>query len=163
MAEQIIKRLIDDIDGAQAAGTARFSIDGADYEIDLSQTNMRKLHEIMSPYVSAARKVLIERRRVMNREAGARRRNAERGRVAEVRAWALARGIQISDRGRIPRDIQEQYDRAQDAKARHESDMETARQVLEGNPSPTQAALAHRVLDSPSARHSAGRRRRNDG
>jgi hypothetical protein len=36
MAQRIQTLLIDDLDGGEAAGTVRFGLDGAEYEIDLS-------------------------------------------------------------------------------------------------------------------------------
>jgi hypothetical protein len=36
MAQRVQTLLIDDLDGGEAAGTVRFGLDGAEYEIDLA-------------------------------------------------------------------------------------------------------------------------------
>jgi hypothetical protein len=56
MAEQIIKRLIDDIDGGEAEETVQFSLDGVPYEIDLSSANAKKVRDSLAPFVEHARK-----------------------------------------------------------------------------------------------------------
>jgi len=101
--------LEDDLDGGDAAETVKFALDGAWYEIDLNNKNAKKLRDSLARYVASGRK--IGRGGVM---AGAR----GRGRVAAVsdreqnqaiRAWAKKTGKDISDRGRIPQDIVEEY------------------------------------------------------
>ena len=57
MATEIIERLVDDIDGRVAQRTVRFSLDGVDYEIDLSSANQRVLEKRLAPFVIAARRV----------------------------------------------------------------------------------------------------------
>jgi hypothetical protein len=105
MAEQIIKRLVDDIDGGEAAETVPFAIDGRSYEIDLSDENAQILRDRLSLYVQHARKTGEGGRR-HSRTASSR----ERG--ADIRAWAKTRGIQVSERGRIPATVVEQYENA---------------------------------------------------
>ena len=39
MARELIEKLIDDLDGGDAAETVSFGLDGATYEIDLSKKN----------------------------------------------------------------------------------------------------------------------------
>ncbi len=104
MAEQIIKRLIDDLDGGEAEETVPFSIDGVSYEIDLSSDNAKKLRDSLSPFVEHARRAGAGRRR--------RRAASSRERSADIRAWAKARGIKVNERGRIPATVVEEYERA---------------------------------------------------
>ena len=47
---------IDDIDGSEAAGTVRFGLDGADYEIDLNAEHTKQLHTALRTYIDHARK-----------------------------------------------------------------------------------------------------------
>jgi hypothetical protein len=105
MAQQVIKRLIDDLDGDEAEETVSFAIDGVTYEIDLSADNARILRDRLSPFVQRAR-----------RSGGVRQQGgravASRQRSADIRAWAKASGIEVSERGRIPSTIVEEYQRA---------------------------------------------------
>ena len=109
MAEQIIKRLIDDIDGGEAEETVQFSLDGVPYEIDLSSANAKKVRDSLAPFVEHAR-------RAGSGGAGGRRRRSRaassRERSADIRAWAKARGIKVNERGRIPATVVEEYERA---------------------------------------------------
>jgi hypothetical protein len=109
MAEQIIKRLIDDIDGGEAEETVQFSLDGVPYEIDLSSANAKKVRDSLAPFVEHARKA-------GGGAAGGRRRRSRaassRERSADIRAWAKARGINVNERGRIPATVVEEYERA---------------------------------------------------
>lgn len=109
MAEQIIKRLIDDIDGGEAEETVQFSLDGVPYEIDLSAANAKKVRDSLAPFVEHARKAGTG-------AAGGRRRRSRaassRERSADIRAWAKARGIKVNERGRIPATVVEEYERA---------------------------------------------------
>ncbi|GAA4511254.1 Lsr2 family protein [Actinoallomurus oryzae] len=109
MAEQIIKRLIDDIDGGEAEETVQFSLDGVPYEIDLSAANAKKVRDSLAPFVEHARKA-------GGGAAGGRRRRSRaassRERSADIRAWAKARGIKVNERGRIPATVVEEYERA---------------------------------------------------
>jgi hypothetical protein len=109
MAEQIIKRLIDDIDGGEAEETVQFSLDGVPYEIDLSSANAKKVRDSLAPFVEHARKaggVAAGGRRRRSRAASSRERSAD------IRAWAKARGIKVNERGRIPATVVEEYERA---------------------------------------------------
>jgi Lsr2 len=109
MAEQIIKRLIDDIDGGEAEETVQFSLDGVPYEIDLSSANAKKVRDSLAPFVEHARKagsVAGGGRRRRSRAASSRERSAD------IRAWAKARGIKVNERGRIPATVVEEYERA---------------------------------------------------
>ena len=56
MAQQTTVRFIDDLDGSDASGTFDFSLEGRQYQIDLSDENAAKLRDALAPYVGAARK-----------------------------------------------------------------------------------------------------------
>jgi hypothetical protein len=53
MATRIV--LVDDLDGTEPADTVTFGLDGAIYEIELSEENIARLWTIFEPYVKAAR------------------------------------------------------------------------------------------------------------
>jgi hypothetical protein len=100
--------LVDDLDGAPAEETVQFSLDGASYEIDLSADNAEALREALAPYLGHAR-------RVGGRRTGGRRAAAASPRSSDsaaIRAWAKEQGLSVSERGRIPASIVEQYEAA---------------------------------------------------
>lgn len=102
MAQKVQVTLEDDLHGGPAEGTVRFSLDGANYEIDLNESNAARLREIFDPYVKNARKASAPKRR----SRGA----SNRKRSADIRTWAKQAGIQVSDRGRIPVDVVAKYE-----------------------------------------------------
>jgi len=103
MAQKVAVVLEDDLDGGPADETVRFAIDGTAYEIDLSKKHARALRRKLEPFISHARRAGRGPRRRGGRSAAGR----ERG--EDIRAWAKARGIAVSDRGRIPAGVAEQY------------------------------------------------------
>jgi len=103
MAQQVTVALVDDLDGSPAAETVRFGLGGAGYEIDLSAENARAFRTQLAPFTAHAR-------RAGQGPAGrAARTAAGRRRAGEIRAWAEDRGIAVSERGRIPASVLEQY------------------------------------------------------
>jgi hypothetical protein len=106
MAQKIQTLFVDDIDGSKAEGTARFALDGTDYEIDLSTTHSEALRHALEPFIVHARKVGGARRSTR----GSGRRGAGGGiDTTAVRAWAKKQGIDIKDRGRVPADVVAKY------------------------------------------------------
>ncbi len=106
MAQKVVVHLLDDLDGSDADETVQFGLDGVSYEIDLSDANAGKLRDALAEYVGSARRVGGRRRRSARSEPRA------VSSAAEVREWARANGYQVSDRGRVPADVQEAYDAA---------------------------------------------------
>jgi Lsr2 len=106
MAQKITVALEDDIDGGPADETVRFAIGGVDYEIDLSKRNAAAFRRQLAPFVDHARKAGRGARRRPGRSA------ASRDRSGAIRAWAKEQGIAVSDRGRIPVSVVEQYEAA---------------------------------------------------
>ncbi len=113
MAQRIQVLLVCDLHDDDTPGdeTVSFSLDGVGYEVDLCSEHAAGLRDALAPYVGAGR-------RVGGRASGGRRgRSAARGgsagnRSADIRAWARAKGIEISERGRIPASVVEQYEAA---------------------------------------------------
>jgi nucleoid-associated protein Lsr2 len=103
MAQKVTVVLEDDLTGGPAEQTVRFSFDGADYEIDLNAKNAAALHKQLAPYLEHARRA----GRAPSRRAG--RTAAGRQRSGDIRAWAKKHGLEVSDRGRIPVSVAEQY------------------------------------------------------
>lgn len=103
MAQRTLTRHLDDTDGSPAAETVRFGLDGTSYEIDLSAAHAEQMRRTLADFVAAGRRV------------GRLTRAATQQVVATdedptaVRAWARARGISVSPRGRIPAAVVEQF------------------------------------------------------
>lgn len=123
MAEKTTVMLIDDIDGSEAEETVSFALDGTNYLIDLSPKNAKAFRNAIAQYVSVARKEGRGGARPVRRAAGTRaagRSAAGRGRkkaagtmdreqAGAIRTWARQAGYKISDRGRIPAEIVEEF------------------------------------------------------
>ncbi|MDT7745384.1 MAG: hypothetical protein QOE59_4462 [Actinomycetota bacterium] len=129
MAQKTVVSFIDDLDGeSEAEGTVPFSLDGVDYEIDLTEENAEDLREIFAPYIAAARRTGGRRASGGGRSrsgsssssassssrsgSGSGSGIAARSRQAlkEIRAWAKENGWTVSDRGRLPNNIVQAYD-----------------------------------------------------
>ena len=104
MAQKITVALEDDLDGGPADETVRFAIGGAEYEIDLSKKNARALRRRLAPFVDHARKAGRGPGRRPGRTASSRERSGD------IRAWAKDHGNTVSDRGRIPARVVDQYE-----------------------------------------------------
>jgi len=96
----------DDIDGGPAEDTVRFGLGAAEYEIDLNAANISRFREQLAPFIQRTRKGSRAPRARPARTASDCRSSAE------VRAWAMEHGIEISQRGRIPASVTEQYEAA---------------------------------------------------
>jgi hypothetical protein len=103
MAQKVTVALEDDLTGGPADETVRFSFDGTDYEIDLSAKNAAAFGKQFAPYIEHGRRA----GRSQPRRAG--RTAASRQRSGDIRAWAKEHGLAVSERGRIPASVAEQY------------------------------------------------------
>ena len=109
MAKKVEVTLVDDLDGGTADETVSFAIDGTTYEIDLSGKNAEKLRDAVSPFIGAARKAGRVGGRVARGRSGGGTATADREQNQAIREWAKKKGLQVSERGRIPADIVERY------------------------------------------------------
>ena len=103
MAQRVSVALEDDLDGGPAAETVRFSFDGGEYEIDLNTKNAAAFRKQLSPFIERARAAGRGQRGRSPRTA------ASRQRSGDIRAWAKDHGIEVSERGRIPAGVVQQY------------------------------------------------------
>ena len=103
MAQKVTVALEDDLTGGPAQETVRFAFKGAGYEIDLNAKNAAALRKQLAPYIEHARRA----GRAQARRAG--RTAASRQRSGDIRAWAKEHGLAVSERGRIPARVVEQY------------------------------------------------------
>ncbi|MET7470242.1 Lsr2 family protein [Micromonospora sp. NPDC005686] len=110
MAKQIIHKLVDDLDGGDADETVKFALDGVQYEIDLSASNAGKLRDVFAPYIANGTKVgrggVVVGGRAARGRGGA---TADREQNRAIREWAKKAGKDISDRGRIPQEIVDEF------------------------------------------------------
>jgi hypothetical protein len=102
MVSKVITRLEDDLDGSEAAETIKFSVDGVEYEIDLSRNNADKFRNSFADYIAHGRKVGGSRR-------GRKSASADGVDIKAVRKWASSNGIEVSTRGRVPADVLDKY------------------------------------------------------
>jgi Lsr2 len=107
MAQITEVRLLDDIDGGEAAESVAFSLDGKSYEIDLSEKHAAALRDAFAPFVSSARRAggTAAARPRMSTRAG-----RPRAETAAIREWASANGLEVSARGRISSTVLEAYE-----------------------------------------------------
>ncbi|MFD3427364.1 histone-like nucleoid-structuring protein Lsr2 [Nocardia fluminea] len=115
MARKVVVTLVDDFDGTSIAeDTVAFEIDGAAYEIDLSDDNAAKLRATFDQWLPYARRTGRIKASVRRSEAKAaagasqQRRNDHNA----IRAWASNNGHPVSTRGRIAAEIVAAYDKA---------------------------------------------------
>jgi hypothetical protein len=109
MARRTTVALVDDLEGGPAVETVRFAFDGQRYEIDLNAGNAAVLRQQIAAYTTHAHAGEPGPRHRMRTMASRRRSHA-------IRAWAKARGIAVSERGRIAVRVIDQYDEVISAK-----------------------------------------------
>jgi Lsr2 len=105
MARQTTVTLVDDLDGSEAEEQVEFSVDGRSYEIDLSTVNASRLRDVLAPFISAARRTGARRAAA----AAPPRATSDRARNQAIREWAIAQGMKVSERGRIPTNVLTAY------------------------------------------------------
>jgi hypothetical protein len=99
--QKTVVELVDDIDGSPATETIRFALDSVEYSIDLSGRNAEKLRGDMEKWVRAAQKLGGRRSRKTTNGGGPD--------LKAVRKWAASNKIELSNRGRVPQKVIEQY------------------------------------------------------
>lgn len=112
MAKAMVETLVDDLDGSAAVETVRLGWNGDWRELDLSKRNVAALSRALDRYWDAGRPVAAggqaKRRRKLT---SSRSRKAGRD-PKTIRAWAIANGIGVPSRGRIPAEVERQYEEA---------------------------------------------------
>ena len=112
MAQKVIRKFLDDIDGSAAERTFTFAVDGTHYEIDLSSENIKEFNEAIAGFVDSARRVKVSGNGRRARKASTSENGRSREQTQAVRAWARQQGHSINDRGRIPAAVQQAFDQA---------------------------------------------------
>jgi hypothetical protein len=108
MAKRTLIQLTDDIDGSQAAETVTFALDGVEYEVDLSEKNAAKLRAGLTKFTANARRTGGKKARSTKPTTPKRGQSDS----AQIREWAKAQGIEVSERGRVPADLRAQFSAA---------------------------------------------------
>lgn len=108
MAKEIVVNLIDDLDGRTIedgdGGTVEFALQGRRYELDLRASNLAKLEKAVAPFIQVARAA-----KATGTTSQTPRRRKSTTELAEIREWARAQGITVSDYGRIPVEVRTAY------------------------------------------------------
>lgn len=98
------------MDGGTADETVQFSLDGKHYEIDLSDKNAAALRSALTGYVDSARRSNGARQ---NRSSSpSNRPSIDRDQNQAIRQWARGQGMKVSDRGRIPTEVTDAFNKA---------------------------------------------------
>lgn len=110
MAKRTIIERIDDLDGSviEEGSSHTFSLDGEEWEIDLTPEHYDELREALRPYMSGGR--LTSRPRVRGTSSKAKRDTEQ---LTKIREWARDNGYEVSAKGRIPRAVEEAYNNAE--------------------------------------------------
>lgn len=109
MARRIINQFVDDIDGSEDdVRTVQFSVPfdhdprvttaTTTYRIDLGPENRAALRKALEPFIQHAE-------RVTGYDPDA----ARPGEAKKIREWAASKGIELSPRGRFPKNVVRQY------------------------------------------------------
>lgn len=109
MAKTTVTEITDDLDGSKNAEEVSLSFRGTDYTIDLGKKkNLAAFEKALEPYVEAGSRVSrgSARKRRPTKTAGA---GAD---LSAIREWTKDAGLAVSERGRIPKAVREQYDAA---------------------------------------------------
>jgi len=118
MAE--IRVLVDDLDEKpdtpdNPVSRLYFSYDGSDRQIDLSAKNRAAFDKAVERFIGASQEYVSsvpDSKPARRASSGGSKGKASGGsRAPEVRAWAQANGIKIPERGRVPAEIKERWEK----------------------------------------------------
>lgn len=105
--KQAVTYLYDDLTGKPGddVTTVQFSVGGADYEIDLDPKNVAKLEKVLTPFISAGRTPSKVTGKKIRKQSYPYSRELQQ----KVRAWAAKKGIDVPDRGRLKKEVVEEF------------------------------------------------------
>lgn len=112
MAQLVTRTFIDDIDGSEAERTFTFAVDGTQYEIDLSTSNIAEFKSAIGGFIESGRKVKPGNYTYKARSNGSSSPGRGKEQLAAARAWLRANGYSVQDRGRIKAKLLEKFDAA---------------------------------------------------
>ena len=100
--------LVDDLDGStEDVENVQISLDGTNFEIDLSAANAARLREKLAKFVEHGTRVAPQRTRRSQRVV--KPPVPGRDQVQAVRDWARQNGYDVAARGRISKNIQDAF------------------------------------------------------
>lgn len=110
MAKTTVVTITDDIDGStDDVVTCAFGLGSDQFEIDLNAEHREELENFLAKFIEHARPVKGSGRR---QQAKPSRKAVDRDRTQEIRRWAKEQGLNVSERGRISREVTEAYEAA---------------------------------------------------
>jgi hypothetical protein len=114
MARKVTIEISDDINVSQADQTVPFGLDGAAYEIDLSNSNTNALRVALEPFVAVARRPGGRRIKVAVGQATDSMKEGPQAAddytsTPDIRSWTRNNGYKLADRGRIPTSVVDAY------------------------------------------------------
>ena len=123
MAQRTVVQLVDDIDGTEIGDnrgeTVTFGLDGATYEIDLTDQNAKQFREAVQVYVANARRIGGGRGRSAGvgsvptqRRGGSSSAKRDPEQTKAIKEWARANGHKVAERGRISQSVIAAYEAA---------------------------------------------------
>ncbi|MGP4112965.1 histone-like nucleoid-structuring protein Lsr2 [Streptomyces sp. 4N509B] len=109
MAKKVVTIYTDDLTQEESSEvtTHTFSLDGVSYEIDLSPDSFDKLLEALQPFRDSGRKLPRTKRAGTGAKSPAPTQD-----TAAIRQWAKEEGYEINERGRVPANVREAYEKA---------------------------------------------------
>lgn len=115
MAQKVTVQLVDDLDGSQSKdiSTVIFGLDGATYEIDLTEANADILRKALGEFTAHARRTGGRLKRGTASASRSGLATASHEQAQAVREWARRNGHEVSNRGRIPASLIEAFEAAQ--------------------------------------------------
>jgi hypothetical protein len=98
MAKRIL--LLDDLTQEEGAEAVTFTIADDVYELDLTGASLDGLYKAVAKYTKVAR----------HRVRGG---NGTNGETQAIRAWAASNGYEVGTKGRVPQEVVDAYNAAQ--------------------------------------------------
>jgi hypothetical protein len=95
VASKTVVELLDDLDGGRADETVSFSLDGVEYEIDLSTTHAKALRQVLAEFVTCAHRAQARQRRAKANKPDPNRPGPSM--TAEIRRLAIESAKKVSE------------------------------------------------------------------
>jgi hypothetical protein len=110
MAQKVQVLLVCDLCVSENEGTETlsFALDGSSYEIDVCADHAAEIRDTLAGYVGAARRAGRAAAPARGRAKGAKA-GADKEQLQAMREWARKNGFQVSDRGRISKQVVDAY------------------------------------------------------
>jgi hypothetical protein len=147
-----IEMLLSDLSGEEATVTVSFTIEGAAYEIDLTEKEAEEFRASFATYVEAARRTGGRRR-----PTGVATSTGKEERAA-IKAWARDNGYEVSERGRIPAKIVEAYRAAHEGPKQKAPAKKTAAKKAPAKKAPAKKVAAETTTARKSTKKAAARK-----